>query len=929
VGFRLPHGLQLESEASSEQTRVTASSSVFFTPRVDTEIKPRDESLDDPVCTHLRCFVFSWTGAIIRMLEPGADRPPLSGLAVDELTAAADCSVPSLRRCKLILSAFANSCTAPRVHPPRVDRSTAEVPSACRAALADVAALWRQQARDAGCTQPWRAIARLSCALMLSESAAASAALLANRSCAFLAAGAASHALEDATAGIVLCPSYAKAWYRRAEALRAVFAGTGLDAGSEAEILAAADEAMDFAVTLAAQRDGAESGKGMTTAAAAATVAERWLQHHGDRRDDATGAGADTTPLQTHCTADEGSFWTAGADTRAGAQLLREAPVATVPLFRAPLLVLRSAAGDSAAFPARGADLRATFGGSSRCTRCFSQLKRFAFAESFCDALFDSDTPLLHHCIPCPGCCHVAVAHRDGRLVLRDSPCAAVYCSLACLLNDRCDHAAECAAGCAADADGAPPLSAEVRLAIRVARVAAQQRRLRHLGASGDTPTDMAGCGSVLDLCDSLDCRDAPTLVELAGYAVAAAAVLQQRHVCASGAAITSSEDREPRSDVLPPTADEILLALCQVASNAFAVKALVPDTTRATGPAKDTASGVVGLRETALGLAVYQRASLFNHACDPNCVVRFEGNCIVVTASSPIARSEPCTVSYGFARFGGCAIDVTDVAERRKALQASHCFTCQCRRCVAEASAAHRSSTSVRGSELIGSPLALVSLTTEASNTAAACPSPLPDLTTQLAKALQCLEDGSEVAADALEQAQRAAMRLDSALHSDILGTGIVIRSEAVTALASGCDTVARVHATKGDCGSAAAWLQRSLHVRGALSLHRDGSATVDTTALGREPGLALDLFKLAQLAWNAHGARCWGRPVSQIAGPQLTPAAILSLCNATAGVLRALLPASDPLLVDLADMQRILRSAISGAECGSTRSPRLRGRS
>jgi hypothetical protein len=138
---------------------------------------------------------------------------------------------------------------------------------------------------------------------MLSESAATSAALLANRSCAFLAAGDVCHALEDATAGVVLCPSYAKAWYRRAEALRAVIAGAGVDDRAEAEILAAVDEAMSFAVTLAAPRDSADSGRSMTTAAAATAVTERWRQHHGDCRDDAAGVGADTAPLQTGCSA--------------------------------------------------------------------------------------------------------------------------------------------------------------------------------------------------------------------------------------------------------------------------------------------------------------------------------------------------------------------------------------------------------------------------------------------------------------------------------------------------------------------------------------------------------------------------------------------------------------------------------------------------
>jgi protein-tyrosine-phosphatase len=101
-----------------------------------------------------------------------------------------------------------------------------------------------------------------------------------------------------------------------------------------------------------------------------------------------------------------------------------------------------------------------------------------------------------------------------------------------------------------------------------------------------------------------------------------------------------------------------------------------------------------------------------------------------------------------------------------------------------------------------------------------------------------------------------------------------------------------------------------------------------VDTAALAREPGLALDLFKLAQLAWNAHGTSSSGHAASQLAAPQLTSAAILSLCDATAVVLRALLPSSDPLLADLANMQRILRSAISDPDSGSARSPRLRGR-
>ena len=106
-------------------------------------------------------------------------------------------------------------------------------------------------------------------------------------------------------------------------------------------------------------------------------------------------------------------------------------------------------------------------------------------------------------------------------------------------------------------------------------------------------------------------------------------------------------------------------------------------------------------------------------------------------------------------------------------------------------------------------------------------------------------------------------------------------------------CDALAHMHAHASRHADAAAWLARALAGAGALRAgsSADDIVTVDSEALARRPGLALDVWKLAQLRWLAATsatARASARSLARAAEPQL----------------QALLPRASPVRAELAAM-------------------------
>jgi SET and MYND domain-containing protein len=76
----------------------------------------------------------------------------------------------------------------------------------------------------------------------------------------------------------------------------------------------------------------------------------------------------------------------------------------------------------------------------------------------------------------------------------------------------------------------------------------------------------------------------------------------------------------------------------------------------------------------TNIGAAVYHELSMFNHSCQPNCVLSFVGSTICIKTIRSIEKGEELTISY---------IDVAEPREtRRKTLRERYFFTCQCPLC-------------------------------------------------------------------------------------------------------------------------------------------------------------------------------------------------------------------------------------------------------
>eukprot|EP00079_Xenopus_tropicalis_P016177 XP_004914683.1 PREDICTED: histone-lysine N-methyltransferase SMYD3 isoform X1 [Xenopus tropicalis] len=75
------------------------------------------------------------------------------------------------------------------------------------------------------------------------------------------------------------------------------------------------------------------------------------------------------------------------------------------------------------------------------------------------------------------------------------------------------------------------------------------------------------------------------------------------------------------------------------------------------------------------VGVGLYPSMSLLNHSCDPNCVIVFEGTCLLLRTVKEIPKGEELTISY---------IDVKMPTQgRRDQLQRQYCFLCDCQRCL------------------------------------------------------------------------------------------------------------------------------------------------------------------------------------------------------------------------------------------------------
>ena len=168
-------------------------------------------------------------------------------------------------------------------------------------------------------------------------------------------------------------------------------------------------------------------------------------------------------------------------------------------------------------------------------------------------------------------------------------------------------------------------------------------------------PSETAGAGEVWSALNTVACEDLENHVQdmhpfdyLNVYAQAAA--VTKLMACINDEA-TATDDADPL-----PTCAELALLMCALRTNCHAITAIVPDAAweaasdgdRAAphrrlhvnaigGVTKRIASaGVVEVvQQRRVGVALYLRASMVNHSCEPNCIVRFDGRFVHCVAGA------------------------------------------------------------------------------------------------------------------------------------------------------------------------------------------------------------------------------------------------------------------------------------------------------
>ncbi|XP_041482186.1 N-lysine methyltransferase SMYD2-like isoform X1 [Lytechinus variegatus] len=80
-------------------------------------------------------------------------------------------------------------------------------------------------------------------------------------------------------------------------------------------------------------------------------------------------------------------------------------------------------------------------------------------------------------------------------------------------------------------------------------------------------------------------------------------------------------------------------------------------------------------MKRVIIGQALYIRASMFNHSCEPNCTFVFDGTRLTVRAIRNIQIGEECCISY--------MSSLLPTSLRQDKLRSTYGFICQCPRCL------------------------------------------------------------------------------------------------------------------------------------------------------------------------------------------------------------------------------------------------------
>ena len=113
-----------------------------------------------------------------------------------------------------------------------------------------------------------------------------------------------------------------------------------------------------------------------------------------------------------------------------------------------------------------------------------------------------------------------------------------------------------------------------------------------------------------------------------------------------------------------------IFVKLNQIPTNTFAIHSLVTS---------DEQNSVSAIERTKQGIAIFPLCSMINHDCNPNSIVSFEGNQIIIRATKNIQQNEEITISYG------CTAAKMQKIHRQSLLFQSYYFHCKCSSCEEE----------------------------------------------------------------------------------------------------------------------------------------------------------------------------------------------------------------------------------------------------
>ncbi|XP_072099097.1 SET and MYND domain-containing protein 4 isoform X3 [Mobula birostris] len=155
--------------------------------------------------------------------------------------------------------------------------------------------------------------------------------------------------------------------------------------------------------------------------------------------------------------------------------------------------------------------------------------------------------------------------------------------------------------------------------------------------------------------------------------ALSAAALCQavRENGCGARLGIVATAEGEDGARSLKTLGVAVLRHMLQLECNGQAITAVT-----------DTGMGcerVVETRQVRIATALYARASLFNHSCDPNTSISFHGTSIIFRASQHIPAGQEVLHCYGphWRRLA--------LKERRQALMSQYVFQCHCGACVRE----------------------------------------------------------------------------------------------------------------------------------------------------------------------------------------------------------------------------------------------------